>query len=86
MKDQMSLLSGVAASYASMPLSMLHQLQSVLTIEINQRLLSFVEVRVEKSVGNVGDVAEEKTVLSGQNLQQKSTSSVKLTVLKGGLK
>lgn len=55
MKDSMSLLSGVAASYQTMPLSMLHQLQSVLTIEINNRLESFGEYSLGKSVPNLGD-------------------------------
>lgn len=67
MKDSMSLLSGVAASYATMPLSMLHQLQYVLTIEIEQRLLEFGISNMEKSVGNVGDVEGEKTGFSGEN-------------------
>jgi len=86
MRDEMSLLSGVAASYATMPLSMLHQLQSVLTIEINQRLLQFGVQNAEKDVGSVGDVEGKQTVSSRQNLQEKMHSGVKLTVLKGGLK
>jgi len=86
MKDSMSLLSGVAAIYSTLPLSMLHQLQSVLTIEINQRLHSFGIVNVEKTAGSVADVEGKNTVSSGQNLQEKSHCGVKLTVLKGGLK
>lgn len=86
MRDEMSLLSGVAASYATMPLSILHQLQSVLTVEIEQRLLSFGVQNVEKALGRLGDFVGEKIGFSGQNLQEKSTSNVKLTVLKGGLK
>lgn len=41
MKDEMSLFQGVASSYQSMPLSILHQLKSVLDIEIQERLALF---------------------------------------------
>lgn len=67
MLDEMSLLSGVAASYSTLPLSMLHQLQSVLTIEINQRLREFGEIKVDKAVGKLADVEGEKTGGSGKN-------------------
>jgi hypothetical protein len=76
MKDSMSLLSGVAASYQTMPLSMLHQLQSVLTIEINQRLLEFGEIKVEKDLVSVGDVEGKKTVFSVGNVQEKNVIHV----------
>lgn len=70
MKDQMSLLSGVAESYSTLPLSMLHQLQSVLSEEIKHRLELFGENRgknVQNGEGCVGDVEREKAGLSGEN-------------------
>lgn len=86
MRDEMNQYSGVAASYKDFPLSALRQMQSILEWEIEERLRQFGVIKVEKAVGKLGDVEVEQTVFSGQNLQQKSTSSVKLTVLKGGLK
>lgn len=63
MKDSMSLLSGVAASYQSMPLSMLHQLKSVLDIEISNRLESFGVKSMpnfcDNVAGGVADVESE---------------------------
>ena len=82
MKDSMSLLSGVVASYATLPLSMLHQLQSVLTIEINQRLFEFDMSNVEKDVGSVGDVEGKQTVFSGQNMQEKGNSKPHLKLVR----
>jgi len=90
MRDEMQAFSGIAQSYSEMPLSILHQLQSVLAEEIKSRLELF---GVNSCIGNsdnvLGGVAEvevKQTVSSGQNMQEKSTASVKLTVLKGGLK
>lgn len=67
MTDDMSQYSGVAASYKSFPLSALRQMQSILEWEIKQRLREFGEIKVEKTVGKLGDVEREKTVFSGQN-------------------
>lgn len=72
MRDEMALFSGIAQSYSTLPLSVLHQLQSVLTIEIEQRLLEFGVINVGNGVGKLGDVQGEKTALSGQNLQEKN--------------
>lgn len=70
MNDEISKYSGVAASYKSFPLSALRQMQSILEWEIEQRLLEFGKIKVEKDVGNVGDVEGENTVFMGQNLQE----------------
>lgn len=86
MNDDMSQYSGVANSYKDFPLSALRQMQSILEWEIEQRLLEFGEIKVEKSVSKLGDVEGKQTVFSGQSLQEKNDSGVKLTVLKGGLK
>jgi len=88
--DNMQAFSGIAQSYSEMPLSILHQLQSVLTEEIKSRLELFgVNSCTENSddvLGGVAKVEAKQTVFSSGKLQEKSHCGVKLTVLKGGLK
>jgi len=67
MRDEMSQYSGVANSYKDFPLSALRQMQSILEWEIEQRLLSFGEIKVEKDLGKLGDVEGKQTVFSWQN-------------------
>lgn len=62
--DNMSQYSGIAASYAQLPLIALRELESVLQIEIRGRLEGFGMTSEE--VG-VGDVEGKQTVLSGEN-------------------
>lgn len=86
MRDEMSAYSGVAASYRSMPLSALRQLESILNVEIEERLRSFGVIKVGEAVESVGDVEKANVAGVGRNLQEKSHPVVKLTVLQGGLK
>ena len=65
MKDSMSQYSGIAASYAQLPLIALRELQSVLQIEIRGRLEGFgVVSKATCSEVSVGDV-EEVNVAKG---------------------
>lgn len=90
MKDEMQAFSGIAQSYSEMPLSILHQLQSVLTIEINNRLESFGEYSLGKSgansgdnvMGSVAEVEAKQTVFSSGNLQEKSDKKAHLTLVR----
>ena len=66
--DNMSQYSGIAASYAQLPLIALRELESVLKEEIRGRLEGFGVVPKDTSgeVG-VGDVGGKQTVSSGEN-------------------
>lgn len=72
MNDEISKYSGVADSYRDFPLSALRHLQSILSVEIEQRLHSFGITNVEKGVGSVGDVGGKNTVSSGEKVQEKN--------------
>lgn len=62
--DNMSQYSGIAASYAELPLIALRELESVLREEIRGRLEGFGQPSDE---GSVGDVEGQQTVFSGEN-------------------
>ena len=66
--DNMSQYSGIAASYAELPLITLRELESVLKEEIRGRLEGFGVVSKDTSgESGVGDFEEVKTVLTGEN-------------------
>lgn len=89
--DNMTPYSAIAASYKSLPLIALRELESVLQHEIKERECGFgMHKSSPENDGEgqeaVGDVSEAKRAGVGESCTNKGVINLKLTLVQGGLK